>query len=235
MENTSLAAALRSPPVERLAAKYEIATNYNAVSSPSLPNYWPMTSGSTWASPTTDTTRYRPCLGAQLSAAGVSWRAYMEGMTSAGCARSPYPYALKHNPFALLRRFVSRERRPARRSRCRPRREHSELSSGSRRVSATMRTICALAEAGSWLEDLVARIVASPGWRDHGALFIVWDEGDGARTSCPSLWQHPTSQAAASMASTITTRCSPRSRTTSGCRAWAPARTRVLSPICCLL
>src|SRR5205807_9920104 len=101
MEIATLATALRTPTVERLPAKHELATNYNAVSSPSLPNYLAMTSGSTWGI-TDDSYHPLPAggLGAQLTAAGVSWRAYMEGLTSAGCARSPYPYALKHNPLA---------------------------------------------------------------------------------------------------------------------------------------
>src|SRR5207244_11770992 len=95
------ATAVRSPTIERLAAKYQLVTNYNAVSSPSLPNYLAMTSGSTWGI-TDDSYHALPAggLGAQLTAAGVSWRAYMEGLTSAGCARSHYPYDLKNNPFA---------------------------------------------------------------------------------------------------------------------------------------
>ena len=101
MENASLATALQSAPIERLAAKYVLATNYRSVSSPSLPNYLAMTSGSTWGI-TDDAYHVLPAggLGAQLTAAGVSWRAYLEGLTSAGCLSSPYPYALKHNPFA---------------------------------------------------------------------------------------------------------------------------------------
>ena len=101
MENTSLATALRAPAISALVAKYTLATNYHAVSSPSLPNYLALTSGSTWGI-SDDGYHALPAggLGAQLTAAGVSWRAYMEGLTSAGCMRSPYPYALKHNPFA---------------------------------------------------------------------------------------------------------------------------------------
>src|SRR5437660_5532060 len=101
MENSSLATALRAPSISALAAKYTLATNYYAVSSPSLPNYLALTSGSTWGI-TDDGYHSLPVggLGAQLTAAGVSWRAYMEGLTSAGCTGSPYPYALKHNPFA---------------------------------------------------------------------------------------------------------------------------------------
>ena len=50
---------------------------------------------------------------------------------------------------------------------------------------------CALAEAGAWLEGLVARIVASPGWRDRGALFVVWDEGDGRSSVVPLIVAAP--------------------------------------------
>src|SRR5206468_12564242 len=101
MENTPLAVALRSPLIARLASSYALATNYHAVASPSLPNYLALTSGSTWGI-TDDAYHVLPArgLGAQLTAAGVTWRAYMEGMTQAGCLRSPYPYAVKHNPFA---------------------------------------------------------------------------------------------------------------------------------------
>src|SRR5207244_1434670 len=38
---------------------------------------------------------------------------------------------------------------------------------------------CALAEAAVWLDGMVSRIVASAAWREHGVLFVVWDEGDG--------------------------------------------------------
>src|SRR5947207_9941599 len=101
MENANFTTALASPPIARLAAKYVLATNYHAVSSPCLPNYLALTSGSTWGI-TDDAYHVLPAGGlrAQLTAAGVTWRAYLEGLTSAGCLSSPYPYALKHNPFA---------------------------------------------------------------------------------------------------------------------------------------
>ena len=78
MENTSLATALTAPSIMSLAAKYGLATNYHAVSSPSLPNYLALTSGSTWGI-TDDAYHVLPAggIGAQLTAAGVSWRAYM--------------------------------------------------------------------------------------------------------------------------------------------------------------
>jgi phospholipase C len=191
MENATLATALRSPPIERLATKYALATNYNAVSSPSLPNYLAMTSGSTWGI-TDDAYHVLPPggLGAQLTAAGVSWRAYMEGLTSGGCTGSPYPYALKHNPFAYYGGSCPANVVPL---------DALEADLAGDTPSFAWITPglchdghdCALAEAGVWLEDLVARIVASPAWRDRGALFVVWDEGDGRSSVVPLIVAAP--------------------------------------------
>ena len=187
MENTSLATALRAPSISSLASTYTLATNYHAVSSPSLPNYLALTSGSTWGI-TDDGYHALPAggLGAQLTAAGVSWRAYMEGLTSAGCMRSPYPYALKHNPFAYYGgscpdNVVSLDALDA------------DLAHDTPRFVWITPGLChdghdcALAESGPWLESLVAKIVASSAWRDGGALFIVWDEGDGRSSIVPLI------------------------------------------------
>jgi hypothetical protein len=179
MENTGLTTALRAPSVQRLAASYALATNYRAVSSPSLPNYLAMTSGTTWGI-TDNAYHVLPSggIGAQLTAAGVRWRAYMEGLTAAGCLRSPYPYALKHNPFAYYggacpENVVSLDALDA------------DLAGDTPSFLWITPGLChdghdcPLSEAGPWLEDLVSRIVASAAWRDRGALFIVWDEGSG--------------------------------------------------------
>ena len=191
MENKSLATALGSPSIERLAAKYALATNYHAVSSPSLPNYLAMTSGSTWGI-TDDAYQILPAggLGAQLTAAGVTWRAYMEGLTSAGCLRSPYPYALKHNPFAYYggscpENVVALDAL-----------EGDLVHDTPSFVWITPGLChdghdCALSAVGPWLEDLVGRIVASPAWRAHGALFVVWDESDGRSSVVPLIVASP--------------------------------------------
>ncbi|HEY8952064.1 MAG TPA: alkaline phosphatase family protein, partial [Candidatus Dormibacteraeota bacterium] len=100
MENRSYAEALAGRYTARLASEYSVANAYHGVSHPSLPNYLALTSGSTWG--ITDDGYHRlPAggLGAQLTSAHILWQAYMEGMTN-GCFNSPYPYALKHNPFA---------------------------------------------------------------------------------------------------------------------------------------
>ncbi|MEK6206532.1 MAG: alkaline phosphatase family protein [Chloroflexota bacterium] len=191
MENTSLATALRAPSISSLAARYQLVTNYRAVSSPSLPNYLALTSGSTWG--ITDNGYHAlPAggLGGQLTAAGVSWRAYMEGLTSAGCMRSPYPYALKHNPFAYYggscpENVVALDRLDADLVRDTP--SFVWITPGLCHDGHD----CALSVAGAWLDDLIGRIVASPAWRDDGVLFIVWDEGDARSNVVPLIVASP--------------------------------------------
>jgi phospholipase C len=191
MENTSLATALGAPSISSLAAKYTLATNYRAVSSPSLPNYLALTSGSTWGI-TDDGYHALPAggLGAQLTTAGVSWRAYMEGLTAAGCMSSPYPYALKHNPFAYYggscpANVVPLDALDADLARDTPR--FVWITPGLCHDGHD----CALAEAGPWLDGLVTRIVASSAWRQGGVLFVVWDEGDGRSSIVPLIVASP--------------------------------------------
>src|SRR2546430_9039972 len=65
-----------------------------------MPNYLAMTSATTWGI-ADDGWHTLPAggLGAELTSAGVDWRAYMEGM-GADCYRNGNGYALKHDPFA---------------------------------------------------------------------------------------------------------------------------------------
>ena len=179
MENSSLARALTAPSIKALTATAALATNYHAVASPSLPNYLALTSGSTWGI-TDDAYHVLPAggLGAQLTAASVTWRAYMEGMTQAGCLRSPYPYAVKHNPFAYYgggcpQNVVALDAL------------ESDLAGTPPSFVWITPDLChdghdcALSVAGPWLDGMVGRIVASPGWRAGSVLFVVWDEGSG--------------------------------------------------------
>ena len=188
MENTGLDRALRSQPIARLAAANALATNYHAVARPSLPYYLALTSGSTWEI-TDDNYHSLPAagLGTQLTTAGRTWRAYMEGMTAdAGCLRSPYPYALKHNPFAYYGGGCPPNVVPI-----------DALDADLAGVTPSFVWItpdlchdahdCALDVAGAWLEEMVARIVSSDAWRTGGTLFIVWDEGDGFSDLVPLI------------------------------------------------
>src|SRR3989475_5238164 len=101
MENRTVAEALGGPFTASLASQHGVASNYRAITHPSVPNYLALTSGSTWGI-TDDSYHVLPKqdLGTQLTTAGVSWRAYMEGLGDGGCLNSPIPYDPGHNPFA---------------------------------------------------------------------------------------------------------------------------------------
>src|SRR5947209_3007168 len=73
-----------APYLNDLAQRYGLATNYQAVSHPSLPNYLALTGGSTFGinSDCTSCSVNAPNLADQLEAKGFTWKAYLEGMPS---------------------------------------------------------------------------------------------------------------------------------------------------------
>src|SRR6267143_570805 len=179
MENHSASQALRGEFTASLAAKYRVADNYHAITHPSVPNYLALTSGKTWgvrddsyySLPTED-------LGTQLTKAGVSWRAYMEGMDSGGCLDSPVPYDPGHNPFAYYGGACPPNVVPL-----------TQLSTDLAGNTPLFTWItpdmchdthdCAVSVGDSWLRGQVGEITASKAWKDGGILFIPWDEDDG--------------------------------------------------------
>jgi len=179
LENRSFADALATPYVASLADHYALATNYHSVGEPSLPNYLALASGSTWG--IADDSYHRlpvTGIGQQLTSAGDSWGAYMEGF-SGDCFNSPYPYALKHNPFAYFgggcpSNVVPLSRLPG------------DLRAGTPALSWIVPGLCndghdcSAATADSWLAQTVPAILASGAWRQGGALYITWDEAGNA-------------------------------------------------------
>ncbi len=190
MENRSYAQAISGPYTSQLARQYGYATNYHAITHPSLPNYLAMTSGSTWGV-TDDGYHALPAggLGAQLTAADISWRAYMEGMTG-GCLRSTYPYAVKHNPFAYYGGGCP--------SQVVPFTQFSKDMAGTvpRFVWITPDMChdghdCSTATADAWLARTVPLILATSAWEQGGVLFVTWDEGSDSANSVLTIAVHP--------------------------------------------
>src|SRR5947209_1238356 len=191
MENRSYLQAITGGYTARLARDYGVATNYHGVTHPSLPNYLALTSGTTWGV-ADDGWHQLPAggLGAQLTGAGIPWRAYMEGMGN-GCFNSGYPYALKHNPFAYLGAACP--------SRVVPFTQFAaDMSSAS--VSQFVWITpglchdghdCSTAVADAWLAQTVPEIMATSAWKDGGVLFITWDEGEDSRNSVLTLVVRP--------------------------------------------
>lgn len=178
MENHSYDEALGGEFTASLAAKYRLASNYHAISHPSVPNYLALTSGQTW-SVHDDGYRVLPQadLGSQLTKAGVSWRAYMEGLTGAGCLDSPLPYDPGHNPFAFYGGRCPSNVVPLTA-------QASDLASNTPRFSWITPDRChdthdcSVSTGDAWLQGEVTSIMASSAWKSNGMLFITWDEDD---------------------------------------------------------
>jgi phosphatidylinositol-3-phosphatase len=179
LENTSYQLALGQPYIASLAQQYAVATNYHSVANPSLPNYLAMTSGSTWG--IRDDGYHRLSaggVGSQLTDAGISWKAYMEGFTG-DCFNSPYPYALKHNPFAYYGGTCPANVVPM-----------TDLATDLNGDTPQLSWItpglcndghdCGIRTADQWLSQVVPQITSSPAWRQDGVLFIAWDESSAA-------------------------------------------------------
>ncbi|MGH2890652.1 MAG: alkaline phosphatase family protein [Solirubrobacteraceae bacterium] len=92
----------QTPFIDALARRYALAQSMYATTHPSLPNYMALTGGSTFGigSDCGDCRVSERGLPAQLAAAHISWRAYMEDLPHA-CFKgdSAGGYAIKHDPF----------------------------------------------------------------------------------------------------------------------------------------
>lgn len=179
MENKSPAEALSGAYTSSLAKRYALLTNYHAVSHPSLPNYLALTSGSTWGI-RDDGFHPLPAggIGTQLASAGVSWRAYMEGM-SVDCLRNGGGYAVKHDPFVYYGAACPPNVVPFDQLRV-------DLASQTPQFVWISPNLCndthdcPLETGDTWLGSTVPQILASPAWKQSGVLFIVWDEDDNS-------------------------------------------------------
>jgi phospholipase C len=190
MENRSYDQAITGGYTAELANSYSVATNYHGVSHPSLPNYLAMTSGSTWGI-ADDGWHPLPAggLGAQLTAANISWRAYMEGM-SGSCTRTSYPYAVKHDPFPYYGTTCPAEIVP--------------FSQFDQDITGNVPNFvwitpdmchdghdCSTQVADQWLAQTVPKILATSAWKDGGLLLITWDEGEDSANHVLTIVIHP--------------------------------------------
>jgi len=191
MENQGPQGALGVPAIAALAQRYASATDWYAEAHPSLPNYLALISGSTWGVQSDCTACFEPGpdLGSQLTQAGVSWGAYLEGLPGP-CFLGPLSpdgtYAAKHDPFVY---FLDVRDNPATCAHVQPLSALVPLLAAGAPASGVPRFVwvtpdlchsghdCSVEEAGAWLSGFVATVTASAAWNDGGALVVTWDEG----------------------------------------------------------
>jgi hypothetical protein len=189
------------------------ARNYNnpPANHPSLPNYLWLEAGSSLDAKGFDgtpaqfpqsTTNH---LTTMLEKAGISWRAYDEGITGTSCPLNPegsldsngsHLYEPKHNPFVYFNDQTNNLSSSS--SKCishvRPFGQlDTDLSNNTvARYNFITPNLCddmhdscggnAIAHGDTWLKDHVPAILNSTAYRDGGVLIITWDEaakGDG--------------------------------------------------------
>ena len=189
LENRSYSQVIGMSYVSQLAQQYGVAANYHGVSHPSLPNYLAMTSGSTWGI-YDDGWHNLPAggLGSQLTSAGITWRAYMEGMSS-GCFRNGNGYALKHNPFPYYGGACPPEVVPFTQF-------AGDMAGNVPRFVWITPDLChdghdcSNSVVNTWLAQYVPVILSTRAWQDDGVLFITWDEGKDSANSVLTLVVH---------------------------------------------
>ncbi|NNN18753.1 MAG: hypothetical protein HKL84_02740 [Acidimicrobiaceae bacterium] len=194
MENLGYRAAMATPELSTLAHQWAYASNYYATTHPSLPNYLSLIGGSTYGISSDCTACFvnSSNLPTELSHAGISWSAYMESIPK-DCYLSPYApgglYAGKHDPFIYFDNVRATS------SLCRNIRPLNQLTSQLSNPSANLSSFswitpnlcndghnCSPTTAGRWLDKMVNQIVSSAAWKNNGALYITWDEGNGGDT-----------------------------------------------------
>ena len=166
-----------------------MATQYYAVAHPSLPNYLAMISGSTHSCTSNGCQgNYRGrTLAGQFSGHGLRWRGFIEGLPEPGyTGRDSGKYTRHHNPFVYFRSIVQK---PRQRNRIVPFRQFRRSLRRPPALSYIVPTDDHNMHSGSegvadaWLHNWIPRVMASRGFRHHGAIFITWDEASKGDSS----------------------------------------------------
>ncbi len=179
-----------TPFINRLAATSALAREMYAIRHPSLPNYLALTGGSTFGidSDCTDCSVPGSGIAGQLTAAGHTWRGYMEGLPrpcyTGGEAGD---YAKKHDPFLYYRAIVHDPRA------CRNVVGFARLASDER--AGRLPTLsfispnlchdmhdCDPAVGDRFLRSLVPPLLRALG--PHGLLVLTFDEGSSDNGCC---------------------------------------------------
>jgi hypothetical protein len=191
---TSVIGNPAAPYLTALAKSYALATNYSAITHPSLPNYLALTSGSTDGISTDCNPPGGACTAAvrnisdEISASGRSWRMYAEGMPAPCTAHNVGNYAVKHVPFLYYPDVTNNAGYCA--AHVVP---YSDLATDlaiptqlpnysfvSPDLCDDMHS-CSIKTGDTWMAKNVPRILKSPAFTTQRSLLIIaFDEGDSA-------------------------------------------------------
>jgi hypothetical protein len=179
----SVVGSSSAPYLNSLAARCGLATNYLAISHPSLPNYVALTSGSTHGITDDAEPAAHHLAGPSIfSELDGNWRSLVQSMPTACDHVTSGSYAARHNPAVYYVNLAAT---------CRS--DDIALTSPLD-LSASFTFItpnicddmhsCPVATGDRWLSQVVPEIVASPEYRARSlVLFITFDENDGGPTN----------------------------------------------------
>ena len=169
---------------------------------PSEPNYLWLEAGTNFGvtndgAPSSNHQSTKSHLSTQLDAAGISWRAYAEGIDGTSCPLSASgKYAPKHVPFVFFDDVTNGDSKTS--ATCiahvRPYDElASDLTHGTvarynfitpdlcndMHDSSGCATTNAVKNGDTWLSQELPKIFASSAYKKGGAVFVTWDESEG--------------------------------------------------------
>jgi len=185
-----------SPYITSLGNSYARATNYHAITHPSLPNYLDLYAGSNYGI-TTDCNPSSSChstainLADNLDAKGLTWKGYMESMPSPCYLTTSGTYAPKHNPMIYFDDIRNNT------TRCN---SHdvpysalaTDLASKSTTPNYSLITPnlcndmhdCSVSTGDTWLKNNLPTILNSPACTvDKCLLILTWDEDDKSQSN----------------------------------------------------
>jgi hypothetical protein len=186
MENHSYSEIVGSPSapyINQLAGECGLATNYFAVSHPSLPNYIALTSGSTQGiaddKPPSSHPLSVPSIFSQLDPG--NWRSLEESMPS-GCDQSDSgEYAVRHNPAAYYTNLSDCSSLDV------PLGTTPDLSAKFTFVTPNLIDDMhdgTIQQGDSWLSTFVPKVLSSPEYQaGKTAVYITWDEDDSSQSN----------------------------------------------------
>jgi phosphatidylinositol-3-phosphatase len=198
LENHGRSEALRQMPHLRAWARhYGQATDYHAITHPSLPNYLAIFGGSTFGISSDCSVGARGCVAAapsvfaQTIAAGRTARTYEESMTRPCQTATAGEYAARHGPWpywvnAHERRLCQGHDVPAGTPRGGTLR--TDVRAGRLPVTGELTPNfchdghdCPLRTADTWLAAWVPQLMSGPDYRNHRlTIVITFDEDDGS-------------------------------------------------------
>ncbi len=177
-EGDAVLGSSSAPYFNRLSDECGLATNYFALSHPSLPNYIALTSGSTQGIVDDGDPSVHHLAGPSLfSQLGSRWRTLAQSMPSACDRVTTTLYAARHNPAVYYTTITGSCER------------HDVPLTYPLNLSAAFTMIvpnvcddmhsCPISDGDAWLRRVVPLIVASPQYQSRSlVLFITFDEND---------------------------------------------------------